>query len=214
MDEEAVMVEAHEKGNERYAAFGLRIKQLFAVKAKVGMAKAKVGMAKAKAAAAANARYTAYSSDVGEAFRPMVPEWAVRATYGLAITYIAGDVGLTTYEESKRPDATQETTFRAFCHAAIFQGVASLALPMAIIHQAVHAAQVATKKMGRFTKWGPTLAGLLLIPALPYAVDEPCEHAIDYAFDKAWPIPGRSQHGHGQSGHGGGDAKGNNETTK
>ena len=86
-------------------------------------------------------------------------------------------MGLTTWEESKRPDATQETTLRAFCHATVFQGVASLALPMVIIHQVVHAAQAATKRLGRFTKWGPTVAGLILIPALPFAVDEPCEAA-------------------------------------
>ena len=58
--------------------------------------------------------------------------------------------------------------------------------------------------MGRFTKWGPTIAGLALIPALPFAVDEPCEHAIEWAFDKVWPIAG---HGHG---HGGGAAAGEN----
>lgn len=198
------MIEANERGNERYAAFGLRVKQLFAVKAKIGMAKAKVVAVKAKAAALQNARYTAYSSDVGEAFRPVVPEWAVKGTYGLAIAYIAGEVGLTTWREHKKPEATQETTLRTFVHATVFQGVASLALPMFIIHQAVHAAQVATKRMGRFTKWGPTIAGLALIPALPYAVDEPCEHAIDWAFDRAWPVKGGAmQH----ADHGGGHAK-------
>ena len=194
----------HERGSERYAAFGLRIKQLFAVKAKMAMTKAKVAAVKMKTAALQNARYTAYSSDVGEAFRPVVPQWAVRGTYGLAVSYIAGEIGLTTWKESKKPGATQETTLRAFTHATVFQGIASLALPMVIIHQAVHAAQVATKRMGRFTKWGPTIAGLALIPALPFAVDEPCEHAIEWAFDKVWPIAG---HGHG---HGGGAAAGEN----
>jgi fission process protein 1 len=186
MDEEAVMIEANERGNERYAAFGLRVKQLFTVKAKLLSTKAAAISVKAKSAALANARYTAYSSDVGEAFRPVVPEWAVRGTYGLAIAYICGDVGLTTYNESLKPEGNPT---RAFVHASVFQGIASLALPMFIIHQAVHAAQYATKRIGRFTKWGPTLAGLALIPALPYAVDEPCEHAIDYVFDQAWPVP-------------------------
>lgn len=171
---------------QRYAAFGLRMKQLFTVKAKIFSAKAAVVGVKAKKAALANARYTAYSSDVGEAFRPVVPQWAVKGTYGLAVAYICGDIGMTTYTESLKPDGN---TARTFVHATIFQGVASLALPMFIIHQAVHAAQIATKKMGRFTKWGPTVAGLMLIPALPYAVDEPAEHVIDYAFEKAWPLP-------------------------
>jgi fission process protein 1 len=196
MDEEAVMIESYgnHHGNERYLAFGLRIKQLFAIQAKILASKAKT-------AAAANARYTAYSSDVGEAFRPVVPEWAVRGTYGLAVSYILGDIGYTTYRESLRPEGNP---IRACVHATIFQGIASLALPMFIIHQAVHAAQVASKRIGRFTKWGPTIAGLALIPLLPYAVDEPCEHAIDFAFDKAWPVPKQAG---GGDGHGGGDGK-------
>lgn len=190
------MLDEHDRGGERYAAFGLRMKQLFFSKAKLAGAKAQVGLAKAKAAAASSARYTAYSSDVGEAFRPVVPEWAVRATYGVAISYIGAEVGLTTWKESQRPEATQETTLRAAVHASIFQGIASLALPMVIIHQTVHAAQAVTKRVGRFTKWGPTIAGLALIPALPYAVDEPCEHAIDYVFDRFWPVKGKASNGH------------------
>ena len=106
---------------QRYAAFGLRMKQLFAVKTKI------LGV-KAKKAALAKARYTAYSSDVGEAFRPVVPEWAVKGTYGLAVAYICGDIGMTTYKESLKPDGN---TARTFVHATIFQGVASLALPRA-----------------------------------------------------------------------------------
>jgi len=175
-------------GAERYAAFGLRMKQLFAVKAKLMKANMAAAATKAKTAALANARYTAYSSDVGEALRPIVPDWAVKGTYGLAVAYIVGDVGYTGYKESLKPDGN---TTRALTHAAVFQGVASLALPMVIIHQAVHGAQYVTKRLGRFTKWGPTLVGLSLIPALPYAVDEPCEHVIDAAFDKFWPVPGK-----------------------
>ena len=37
--------------------------------------------------AATNIRYVAYSSDVGEAFRPVVPGAVVKATYGLAFGY-------------------------------------------------------------------------------------------------------------------------------
>jgi hypothetical protein len=78
----------------------------------------------------------------------------------------------------------REARVRLSC---LVQGVASLAVPMIVIHQAVHAAQAVTKRLGRGTKWGPTIAGLALIPVLPYAVDEPCEIAIDYVFDTYWP---------------------------
>jgi hypothetical protein len=52
----------------------------------------------------------------------------------------------------------------------------------------LHQAHAVTKRTGRFTKWGPTVAGLIFIPALPYCVDEPIEHAVNYAFDKYWPV--------------------------
>ena len=173
---------------DRYAAFGLRLKQVFAVKT-----------AALSKAAAANARYVAYSSDVGEAFRPVIPRWAVTATYGVAIAYVAGDVGYTGYVESQRPGGN---VARATAHAALFQGAASLVGPAIIIHQAVHAAQGVAKRSGRFVRWGPTLTGLAIIPFLPVMLDEPCEHAIGYLFDKFWPVPGGgATHGHGAFAH-------------
>mmetsp|Transcript_11194 Transcript_11194/g.30279 ORF Transcript_11194/g.30279 Transcript_11194/m.30279 type:complete len:248 (+) Transcript_11194:88-831(+) len=175
----------------RYAAFGLRIKQLFAIKA--------AAMGKA---VAANARYTAYSSDVGEAFRPVVRPWMVNASYGLAVAYIVGDIGYTVYKESKKPGADLT---RATAHAVCFQGIASLALPAVIIHQTVHAAQGVAKRAGRFTKWGPTLAGLALIPMLPTLLDEPVEHGLEWAFASYWPTPGAQQQRHGGGGGGTGD---------
>jgi fission process protein 1 len=66
--------------------------------------------------------------------------------------------------------------------------LASLIVPTLAIHSIVHQAHAVTKRTGRFTKWGPTVAGLVFIPALPYAVDEPIEHAVDYCFDKYWPV--------------------------
>jgi fission process protein 1 len=66
--------------------------------------------------------------------------------------------------------------------------LASLIVPTLAIHTIVHQAHAVTKRTGRFTKWGPTVAGLVFIPALPYAVDEPIENAVDYAFDKYWPV--------------------------
>lgn len=180
---------------DRYAAFGLRLKQVFAVKT-----------AALSKAAAANARYIAYSSDVGEAFRPVVPRWAVTATYGVAIAYVAGDVGYTGYVESQRPGGN---VARATAHAALFQGAASLVGPAIIIHQAVHVAQGVAKRSGRFVRWGPTLTGLAIIPFLPVMLDEPCEHAIGFLFDKLWPVPGGETHGHGAFAHGepGGEAR-------
>ena len=181
-----------EDGAERYAAYGLRIRQLFMVKAKTLATKATVAGAKAKAAAAANMRYTAYASDVGEGLRPVVPEWAVRASYGLAVAYVAGEVGLHTYHESQKPEGNP---VRVLAHQSIFHSIASIGLPMFIIHQAVHGAQHAFQRIGRFTRWGPSLVGLALIPALPFVVDAPVEKAVDTAFEYGWPEGKKTEDG-------------------
>lgn len=77
---------------------------------------------------------------------------------------------------------------RALAHASVFQILASIAVPTLVIHTVVHNTQRVTKTMGRYTKWGPTVVGLAVIPFLPSTIDEPIEHAVDAAFDRYWPI--------------------------
>ena len=48
----------------------------------------------------------AYSSDVGESFRTVLPATAVRATYGVAGLYMLGDVFYNGYVESHKPGCT------------------------------------------------------------------------------------------------------------
>lgn len=75
----------------------------------------------------------AYSSDVGEAFRPVVPVAVVNASYGIAIGYCAFDVGFEGYKANK--DGGDVT--RAVVKQSVFQGLASIGLPFLIIHQSV-----------------------------------------------------------------------------
>ncbi|KAG8457445.1 hypothetical protein KFE25_011300 [Diacronema lutheri] len=178
-----VIAEGQQEPYERYLGFGRSLRQVFAVSTR---------------AVGEGARYVAYSSDVGEAFRPIVPRWAVNATYGIAIAYIVGDVGYTSYREAQKPDGN---VTRATAHAATFHACASLVGPAILIHQTVHFAQSAAKRSGRFVRWGPTLTGLALIPWLPRLLDEPAEHAIGWAFDAFWPVEGGAGH-HGHSGGG------------
>ena len=89
---------------------------------------------------------------------------------------------------------------------AVFQGVASMALPAFTIHTAVKQAgrRFATAKNPAVKRWGPTLVGIGIVPFLPYLFDEPVsgglrlvlgrlmagetdhqvEHVVDYTFDK------------------------------
>ena len=99
------------------------------------------------------------------------------------------------HAEHSLPDNVAKSVPRCAVHTTVFQLIASLALPAFIIHSGVHGAHRLCHKMNRFTKWGPTVVGLGMIPFLPACVDYPAEVAIDTAFAYAWPHP-RGQHGH------------------
>src|ERR1700742_3877271 len=38
-------------------------------------------------------RYVAYTSDIGESFRPVAHPWLIRSAYGISWAYLLGDVG-------------------------------------------------------------------------------------------------------------------------
>jgi mitochondrial fission process protein 1 len=43
-------------------------------------------------------RYVAYTSDIGESFRPVAHPWLVRSAYGVSWAYLVGDVGYEGYK--------------------------------------------------------------------------------------------------------------------
>ncbi|KAL7424389.1 hypothetical protein Q5752_000071 [Cryptotrichosporon argae] len=144
--------------------------------------------------ARAGSRYTAYTSDIGEAFRPVVPPFVVTLAYGISWAYLAGDVGFTTYKASQQgPTPLEASTFSeptrlslVALKRSVFQGVASMALPAFTIHTAVKQAQKVAMKSTNVAlrRWAPTAVGISIVPALPYLFDHPVETAVDYAFDK------------------------------
>eukprot|EP00695_Tsukubamonas_globosa_P002612 TRINITY_DN3793_c0_g1_i1.p1 TRINITY_DN3793_c0_g1~~TRINITY_DN3793_c0_g1_i1.p1 ORF type:complete len:110 (+),score=17.08 TRINITY_DN3793_c0_g1_i1:103-432(+) len=66
-------------------------------------------------------RYAAYTSDVGEAFRPVVSPTIVNLSYGVAFGYCILDVAYNGYKANKKG----ENVTRAVAHATVFQGLAS-----------------------------------------------------------------------------------------
>ncbi|KAJ7276140.1 mitochondrial 18 KDa protein-domain-containing protein [Mycena haematopus] len=154
----------------RYAAYGARL----------------------RTALRAGTRYVAYTSDVGEAFRPVVPPWVVSAAYGISWLYLAGDVSYESYKAHRRgPSALEAAHFSepvrismVAVERATFQSIASMALPALTIHTAVKQAKKAFAKVQnpRIRTWGPTFTGLAIVPVLPYLFDHPVEHVTDKAF--------------------------------
>ncbi|KAF8351178.1 mitochondrial 18 KDa protein-domain-containing protein [Amanita rubescens] len=151
--------------------------------------------ARLRTALRAGHRYIAYSSDVGEAFRPVVPPIFVTAAYGMSWLYICGDVAYETYKAHRLgPSPIEANNFAeptrlgiVAVQRATFQSIASMALPAFTIHTVVSQAQkaFANTKNARVKAWGPTLTGLALVPMLPYLYDHPIEVATEHVFDSA-----------------------------
>ncbi|KAJ7228937.1 mitochondrial 18 KDa protein-domain-containing protein [Mycena pura] len=96
----------------RYAAYGARL----------------------RTALRASSRYIAYTSDVGEAFRPVINPVMVRACYGISWLYLLGDVGYESYKAHRHgPTAFEAAHFSepvrigmAAAERATFQSIASM----------------------------------------------------------------------------------------
>ncbi|KAG9219266.1 hypothetical protein CCMSSC00406_0001676 [Pleurotus cornucopiae] len=149
--------------------------------------------ARLRTALRAGSRYIAYTSDIGEAFRPVVPPWMVTAAYGVSWLYLTGDVTYESYKAHRRGPTPVEAahfseatriTFVAV-ERACFQSIASMALPAFTIHTAVRMATGAFKNVQnpRVKSWGPTVTGLAIVPVLPYLFDHPVESVTEKAFE-------------------------------
>lgn len=159
-------------------------------------------------------RYVAYTSDIGESFRPVAhPNW-IRAAYGVSWAYLIGDVSHEGYKAWKHgqrvlhPENDEDKLVAAsyggkavpaiedyrtvMAQRAIFQGLASMGLPAFTIHSIVRYSGRAMKdvKNVKIRTWGPIGLGLAAVPALPYMFDEPVEHATEWVFHKVFAAAG------------------------
>ena len=159
-------------------------------------------------------RYVAYTSDIGESFRPVAHPWLVRGAYGVSWAYLTGDVAHEGYKAylrnqkilhpEKDPDAAPSELkapgyvpaiddYRTrMAERAIFQGLASMGLPAFTIHSIVRYSGRALKnaKNTKIRTWGPIGLGLAAVPALPYMFDHPVEQATEWVFHRAFETIG------------------------
>jgi len=139
-------------------------------------------------------RYTAYTSDIGESFRPLAHPRIVTASYGLSWAYVIGDVGYEGYKNYKTTTHDKNALAQLMIKRTVFQSVASMALPAFMIHTQVRIFKKVFTKVGKFQRWGPTVAGLALVPLLPFVIDHPVEHALNHIFDRVWPVNNNNNH--------------------
>jgi fission process protein 1 len=140
----------------------------------------------------ASSRYLAFSSDVGEAFRPVVPPRLVSFSYALTWGYVFSDIGFSAYNARKLHPENVAFLKDRVGRAASFQLVGSVALPFLIIHSGVKYSAKLFDRLAPSQRlvraWGPSAVGLAIIPLLPALVDHPVEQAVDFAFKKWNPF--------------------------
>ncbi|KAF2721943.1 hypothetical protein K431DRAFT_198221, partial [Polychaeton citri CBS 116435] len=152
-------------------------------------------------------RYVAYTSDIGESFRPIAHPYLIKGAYGVSWAYLAGDVmheGYKAYLGNQRilnPEVEGVAPGRVLpiedyrtvmAQRAVFQTFASMGLPAFTIHSIVRYSGRALKQVKNPTlrTWGPIGLGLAAVPALPYMFDKPVEEATEYIFHKAFQAIG------------------------
>ncbi|KAK9430999.1 mitochondrial 18 KDa protein-domain-containing protein [Lipomyces doorenjongii] len=143
-------------------------------------------------------RYVAYTSDIGESFRPVVNPVVVSAAYGISWSYVLGDVAYEGYKAHLREQEFLASEARGddltgkekpnwqltVLQRGVFQSIASMGLPAFTIHSTVKYSGRAMKnvKNVRIRTWAPVGLGLAVVPALPYLFDAPVEEAVEWVF--------------------------------
>ena len=159
-------------------------------------------------------RYVAYSSDIGESFRPIAHPYMIWTAYGVSWAYLIGDVsheGYKAYKHNQRilhPQTDEDKQLAAahpgqkiaavddyrsiMAQRAVFQSLASMGLPAFTIHSIVRYSGRAFKSVKNqpLRTWGPIGLGLAAVPALPYLFDKPVEEATHWVFHKGFELVG------------------------
>ena len=110
----------------------------------------------------------------------------------LLILIIILVVGWEAYKHKKRDYLTEAgkpmSMTQVIVERSVFQAIASIAVPFLVIHTTVDVATKVFKKyLPKYTKFGPSIVGLSIIPLLPLYLDHPVEHALEGLFKKYGP---------------------------
>ncbi|KAL4709366.1 hypothetical protein ACJJTC_007098 [Scirpophaga incertulas] len=130
-------------------------------------------------------RYMGYSNEVGEAFRPVVPVRLVRASYGVAFTYVLADTvdkGVRMMMEDGRP----RNVMRATGDALIWQTLASIVIPGITINRIC---AISGSVLTKYNRIPPRLRGLLTVgvglASIPIIIT-PIDTAVTLLMDRTY----------------------------
>lgn len=133
----------------------------------------------------ASQRMLAYASEVGESFRPIVPQWLVRSSYALSFLYVGADVAHTHQELLKNGVETQQKLLIETADRFAWHCSASLLLPALSVHTIVSGSTRLLNKVPsaqnwpRTKAWAPTVIALASIPFIIH----PLDHLTDFAMN-------------------------------
>jgi DNA-binding protein H-NS len=125
------------------------------------------------------AKAAAYASEAGESFRPVLKGNVVKALYGISIGYIFLDVAGRTYCVSNQ--GREKMSYLCF-DTLLWHSLASLYLPMVIIHKLVHIFGFGIKKITKnkiAIAWIPALIALGSVPFIIHPIDIVTDFALD-----------------------------------
>ncbi|KAJ3242770.1 hypothetical protein HDU78_001154 [Chytriomyces hyalinus] len=147
----------------------------------------------------AQSRLLAYTSEIGEAFRPVATPFFVTGAYAVSWAYVIGDVGFEAYK-MRHHGANDIDVVRTGVERGIFQTLASMVFPAYTVHWVVHQASNSLRKAkpSVLKAYGPTGLGLACIPFLPLIFDKPVEDAVEFAFNAVWPLTEEGKKAHAQ----------------
>jgi fission process protein 1 len=148
-------------------------------------------------------RYLGYANEVGESFRYQFPKF-VTPSYIVAFGYCFADAatsGHSAFDEATKkgsPTAAVDSVV-ATVDTLIWQSLASVMIPGAIINAAVRASRFAVSRSpmvlpAMVSTWAPTAIGLGSVPLIIHPID----NAVDFLMDSTvrqidWKNPTSSQ---------------------
>ena len=126
------------------------------------------------------AKAAAYSSEVGESFRPVVHKRFVRTLYGISIAYVVVDVAGRSFCVADQ--GRSKMSYFVF-DTLLWHSLASLLLPAVIIHKIVHLSKKVVSKVTSNTKaiaWIPAVLALSSVPFIIHPIDLATDYSLDY----------------------------------
>ncbi|EKX51635.1 hypothetical protein GUITHDRAFT_85038 [Guillardia theta CCMP2712] len=130
-------------------------------------------------------RFLGYANELGESFRPVVPRSWVTASYVLAGSYVLADTTHKSWEsmsdKQKHSSDRMKMAIERGLDTALWQGLASIAIPGIVINRIVWAASK-VKVPVRYRSIFPTAMGLASIPFIVTPIDCMVHHVADCTY--------------------------------